>query len=151
MSASPAYDRAVAQLTCIKRLLTTDRRVLRSVDLDTVLLEVARLPNKRHEKHGAIIIEGDAGGMMMVDFDDKLGYYVAVQGPGEDGDMVLVDSACAASFVECIVGGRHLALPRYMFVPQRQALRAIEYFALHERRLEQSEWRDAFALTGGCV
>lgn len=151
MSASPAYSRDLPPPSRVKRLLTTDRRVLHTVELETVLLEVARLPNRRHEKHGAIIMEGDSGAMMMVDFDPEYGYYVAMQRADEDGDRVLVDAAGPASFVECVVGGRQLALPCYMFVPERQAVRAIEHFARHGQRLERSEWRDAFALTGGCV
>jgi len=132
----------------VKRLLTADRRVVKMPDWLTVSSEVARLRDKLSGQPRTVILEHIDGGMMLIDYDARYGHYVAVQDDEQVGDMVLIDAQADQQFVECRVGERDLALPRYMFVSAHQAQKAVEHFAHFGGRCERSQWRDAFALTG---
>ncbi len=132
----------------VKRLLTADRRVVRTPDWLTLSSEVARLRDRLNGHSGTVILEHMDGGMMLIDYDVRYGHYVAVQDQDQLGDMVLIDPGAEQQFVECRVGSRDLALPRYMFVSAHRAQKAVEHFAFVGGRCKRSEWRDAFALVG---
>ena len=151
MTAMTAREWEAGGQVKVKRLLTADRRGVKTPDWRTVSSEVARLRDKLSGNSGTVILEHVDGGMMLIDYDARYGHYVAVQDHEEVGDMVLIDPHAEQQFVECRVGARGLALPRYMFVPAHRAQRAVEHFAFFGGRCERSEWRDAFALTGARV
>jgi hypothetical protein len=148
MTAMTARDWEAGGRVRVKRLLTADRRVVKTPDWLTVSSEVGRLRDRLAGHRGTVILEHQDGGMMLIDYDARYGHYVAVQDDEQVGDMVLIDNHADQQFVECRVGERELALPRYMFVSSHQAQKAIEHFAHFGGRCERSQWRDAFALTG---